>query len=200
MIYFIRHGETEYNVARRYQGALDSNLTDLGRAQAHAMGERLRNLVDPATVALFASPRGRTLATADIVARAAGITSAPIIDDGLAEISFGSWDGKTAAEIEAGSPGALDGLHPLRWYFETPDGERYADFAARLAAALARVKSHPAPAKIIVSHCVAGRVLRGIHSGMAADDALALPVPHGVIFHFGQTGVSEIDGNGGMAD
>ena len=66
MIYLIRHGETAFNAERRYQGGLDSPLTARGEAQARAMGRMLRDLVDPATVALFASPRGRTVATAQI--------------------------------------------------------------------------------------------------------------------------------------
>jgi probable phosphoglycerate mutase len=195
MIYFIRHGQTEFNVARRYQGSLDSSLTGIGRAQAQAMGERLRDLIDPATATLFVSPLGRTRATAQIIADAAGITATPIIDADLAEIGLGSWEGKTAAEIDTLWPGILPSLHPLRWYFETPDGERYEDFSARLSAALTRVKDHPAPTKIMISHGVAGRVMRGIHAGLAQDDALALPVQHGIIFRYEDNNVSEIDCN-----
>ncbi|MBT2187484.1 histidine phosphatase family protein [Sphingobium nicotianae] len=193
MIYLIRHGQTEYNVARRFQGGLDSPLTALGAAQARAMGLMLRTLVDPAEAILFTSPRGRTIETAQLIAQEAGIETPPIIEEGLAEISLGSWDGKTGREIDDATSGHWSSLDPHSWYFETPDGERYDAFQARLAASLARVAAHPAPARIIVSHGVAGRVLRGLHSGLPKEDMLALPVPQGVIYRLAPGNITEID-------
>lgn len=193
MIYLIRHGQTEYNVARRFQGGLDSPLTALGAAQARAMGMKLRELIDPQDVALFSSPRGRALETAQLIAEEAGITGGPIIDEGLAEISLGSWDGKTAGEIDAESGGAWSKLNRNSWFFETPDGERYEPFEARLAGALDRVTGHGAAARIVVSHGVASRVLRALHTRMPREEALALDVPQGVIYRFDPGTIFEID-------
>ena len=193
MIYLIRHGETEYNVARRFQGGLDSPLTALGVAQARAMGLMLRTLIDPAQATLFVSPRARTIETARLVAEEAGIETTPVIDDGLAEISLGSWDGRTGPEIDEETGGHWSSLDRLTWFFETPDGERYDPFETRLAAALARVAAHPAPIRIIVSHGVAGRVLRGVHGGLPREEALALPSPHGIIYRLETDGFSAID-------
>lgn len=193
MIYLIRHGQTEYNVARRFQGGLDSPLTALGAAQARAMGATLRTLVDPRQSVLFVSPRGRTIETARLVAQEAGITSAPIVDDDLAEISLGSWDGKTGPEIDEATDGHWSSLNRLTWFFETPDGERYDAFEARLSAAMARISAHPAAARIIISHGVAGRVLRGLHGALPREQALALPTPHGTIYRLDPNGIEEID-------
>lgn len=193
MIYLVRHGQTEFNVARRFQGSLDSPLTPMGVAQARAMGLRLRELIDPASTALFTSPRGRTLDTARLLAQEAGIVSPHIVEDGLAEISFGSWDGQTGAEIDAGTNGQWSSLDPHNWYFETPDGERYDAFSARLAAALARVAAHPAATRVIVSHGVAGRVLRGLHTRLAREEMLALTSPQGVIYRLDPECIVEID-------
>lgn len=193
MIYLIRHGQTEYNAVRRFQGGKDSPLTALGVAQARAMGLALRGMIDPATVALFSSPRGRTLETAQFIAEEAGIQVAPIVDDGLAEISLGSWDGLTVDEIDMRWPGQWQKLGRQTWHFETPDGERYDSFEARLAASLARITAHPAPVRIVVSHGVASRVLRGLHADLPREEALALAVPQGVIYRLDRGTVSEID-------
>jgi probable phosphoglycerate mutase len=195
MIYLIRHGQTEYNIARRFQGSLDSPLTALGEAQARAMGARLKGLVDPEIVALFSSSRGRAVATARLIAEEAGITAPVILDDNLAEVSLGSWDGKTGPEIDAATNGHWSSLDQHNWFFETPDGERYEAFEARLGAALARVAAHPAPVRIIVSHGVSGRVLRGLHAKLPRAEMLALPVPQGVIYRFEPGRIVEIDCN-----
>ena len=192
MIYLLRHGETEFNIAKRFQGALDSPLTALGLAQASAMGQRLRGLIDPSNTALFASSRGRAIATAQLVAQAAGIAVDPIIEDGFAEISMGSWDGRTGAEIDADTDGEWSRMDRHSWFFETPDGERYDGFEARLGAALARAKAHPARDCVIVSHGVSIRVLRRLHCGMERDVALAMPVPHGVIYRLDDGAFTEM--------
>jgi probable phosphoglycerate mutase len=196
MIFLIRHGQTEYNVERRYQGARDSPLTEMGRTQARAMGEALRALVAPGDVQLFASPRGRAQETMRIIAQAAGIAREPIVEPGIAEISLGSWDGLTGPEIDALTDGAWSRMDPHGWFFETPDGERYESVADRLAAALARVRAHEAPVRIMISHGVAGRVLRGLHLGLPRAQALALPVPQGIIYRLDEGAIAEIDCRG----
>jgi probable phosphoglycerate mutase len=190
MIYLIRHGQTEFNVARRYQGSLDSPLTALGAAQARAMGLSLRSLIDPRDVALFSSPLGRALETAQLVAEEAGIPGDPIIDKGLAEISLGAWDGLTMDQIEERR---AEELGRYDWYFQSPDGERYDPFEHRLGVALARVTAHPAATRIIVTHGVSSRVLRGLHAGLPREEALALPVPQGVIYRLDSGAITEID-------
>ena len=192
MIYLLRHGETEFNIAKRFQGSLDSPLTPLGIAQAGDMGRRLRALIDQSDVALFVSPRARAIATAQLVATEAGISTAPLIEDGFAEISMGSWDGRTGAEIDAETDGEWSRMDRHSWFFETPDGERYDGFEARLGAALTRAKAHPARDCVIVSHGVSIRVLRRLHCGMDRDIALAMPVPHGVIYRLDERVFTEM--------
>lgn len=193
MIYLIRHGETEFNVARRFQGGRDSPLTVRGAAQARAMGQTLRELIDPQDVALFSSPRGRALQTAGLIAQEAGIAGPPIIDDGLAEISLGSWDGKTGAEVDRETDGGWSKLASNIWFFQTPDGERYEGFEARLAAAFQRVVEHPAATRVVVSHGVASRVLRKLHAGLREEEAFNLTVPQGVIYRLDPGAIVEID-------
>lgn len=192
MIYLLRHGETEFNIAKRFQGRLDSALTPLGIAQAGDMGRRLRGLIDQSDVTLFASPRARAIATAQHVAKEAGISTTPLIEDGFAEISMGSWDGRTGAEIDAETDGQWSRMDRDNWFFETPDGERYDAFEARLATALTRAKAHPARDCVIVSHGVSIRVLRRIHCGLDREAALTMPVPHGVIYRLDEGEFTEV--------
>ncbi|HEX3406522.1 MAG TPA: histidine phosphatase family protein [Caulobacteraceae bacterium] len=180
MIYLIRHGQTEFNRAQRYQGAGDSPLTELGRAQARAFGRRLAGLVAPETT-LIASPLGRARATAEIVRQVAGLAGPIAFDARLAEISMGSWDGRTGPEIEAMKPGFSLGAPPLDWYMRSPDGETYAAFARRLGDWLAEHRDRGQPL-VVVSHGVVSRVLRGLYLGLSKDDGLAQSTPQDCCF------------------
>lgn len=180
MIYLCRHGQTEFNAIGRRQGQVDSPLTPRGQAQASAMGRRLAFLNLP-ELRLYASPLGRAHHSARLIA--AELRNAPVIvDPRLMEIGMGSWDGKTDAEIDARHPGLRASLPPEAWWFHSPDGETYAIFAARLAAALQDIQSDPAPVKIIVAHAVVSRVIRAQWAGLTALESHSLPVPQDAFY------------------
>ncbi len=175
-IFLVRHGETEWNRARRYQGWSDSPLTARGIAQAEAIGHRLRALPEAAAAEIVASPIGRARRTAEIVADCLGRTARPRFDERLREISLGSWDGLDRAEIRSRMGTSFE---EFEWYFHTPDGERYDEFAGRIAAWLEEAGDGPV---IAVSHGVVTRVLRGLYTSLPRADALRLPVPQDRIF------------------
>ena len=110
-ILLARHGETPWNAEGRYQGQVDIPLSDLGIAQATALGERLMALrIDRAV----ASPLARATRTAQLalgVARASRLGS----DEGFLEIAHGDWEGLLASEIAALDPDRL------RAWREAPD-------------------------------------------------------------------------------
>lgn len=179
MILLARHGQTVFNAEGRFQGHLDSPLTDRGVAQAQAMGRAVADEVGAAPPTILSSPLGRAEATARIVA---GMVSAQItLDDNLREVSLGDWDGHTTEEIEAGWPGARDGLWHGEWFFMAPAGERFDGFRGRLSTALARAQTLPSPV-LIVTHGVVGQVLRGMWGGMGQLDAMRLEAPQDAIF------------------
>ena len=89
-IYLVRHGETEWNRIRRYQGWSDSPLTDQGRAQAQAIGRLLCTLPEAQSADLVASPIGRARHTAEIIRECLGRSEPLRFDDRLRELSFGS--------------------------------------------------------------------------------------------------------------
>jgi broad specificity phosphatase PhoE len=188
-IFLVRHGETEWNRAGRYQGWGDSPLTERGVAQAEAMGRRLRTLSDALKADIVASPIGRARRTAEIIAATMVRAPPTRFDDRLREISLGSWDGLDRTQIRDLAPDifAREGRH--EWYFRTPDGETYDAFAGRIATWLAEIGDETV---IAVAHGVVTRVLRGLYAGLSRDEALRLSVPQDYIFVLTEGRIEEI--------
>src|SRR3954453_4542290 len=187
-IFLVRHGETEWNRSRRYQGWSDSPLTAGGIAQAEAIGRRLCALPEIAAAEIVASPLGRARRTAEIIAECLG-RDAPIrFEDRLKEISLGSWDGLHRDEIAALSPGIFDHDY-FEWYFRTPDGETYDIFSARVGRWLAEAGDEPL---IGAAHGIVSRLLRGLYAGLSRSKALSLPVPQDRIFRLAGGAIEEI--------
>ncbi|OGS52306.1 MAG: phosphoglycerate mutase, partial [Erythrobacter sp. RIFCSPHIGHO2_12_FULL_63_10] len=162
-ILLVRHGETLWNAEGRYQGRLDSPLTDRGIAQATAIGDRLASMnIRPAKI--VASPLGRTRQTAAILIDRSGLQS-PVYDGRLAEVSMGSWDGFTRFEIDMEWPGMLDGSSAFDWYFRSPDGASYAAALQRVRDWLVEVESEV----IAVSHGLIGRIIRGAYLDLSIE-------------------------------
>jgi len=185
-IFLVRHGETEWNRARRYQGWSDSPLTVRGTAQAEAIGHRLRALPEAEAAEIIASPTGRARRTAEIIARCLGRTAPLRFDERLREISLGSWDGLNRVEIRSRMG---EKFAEFEWYFLTPDGENYDGFAGRVAGWLKEVGDGPV---IAVSHGVVTRVLRGLYAGLPRAAALRLPVPQDRIFRLAGAIIEDI--------
>jgi broad specificity phosphatase PhoE len=190
-IYLVRHGETEWNRIRRYQGWSDSPLTDQGRAQAKAIGRLLSKLPEIGSADLVASPIGRARHTAEIIRECLGRSEPLRFDDRLRELSFGTWDGLTRAEIAALMPGAFDEERRDEWYFATPDGETYEVFAGRVGAWLAEAQAGDRPL-IVVTHGVVTRILRGLYAGLPRAAAMRLPVPQDRLFRLAAGAIEEI--------
>jgi broad specificity phosphatase PhoE len=185
-IFLVRHGETEWNRARRYQGWSDSPLTPEGVAQAEALGRRLAALPEAADAEIVASPLGRARRTAEIIAGCLGRAAPPRLDERLREISLGSWDGLMRKEVRSRLGGRFaEG----EWYFRTPDGESYEAFAARLADWLGDAGEAPL---IAVCHGVVTRVLRGLYAGLPRVAALRLAVPQDRIFRLAAGAIDDI--------
>jgi broad specificity phosphatase PhoE len=182
MFFLTLHGETEWNRERRFQGQLDSPLTEHGVAQAHLMGATLRELLGASTkCAIVSSPLGRARRTAEIICQVLGMDSRKIETDArLQEINLGSWAGFTRDEVEARWPRALDGAGRYEWYFKSPDGETLDQVTARVGQWLS--DSAQRERMIAVSHGVTSRVLRGLYGGIAAPVALTLEVSRDVVF------------------
>jgi broad specificity phosphatase PhoE len=159
-----RHGETDWNRDRRWQGHADRPLTDRGRAQATALAERL---ADIALDAVYSSDLRRARETAEAVAWAQGLDVVALPE--LREVNVGSWQGLSRDEAEAQFP---EGFR--RWLAGGTgwdDGETYAEMSTRVLAAVDRVASdHEGGRILIVSHGGPIRAIHGAALGMDVED------------------------------
>ena len=129
----VRHGQTSWNAAGRYQGQSDPPLSPEGEAEAAALAGTLR---DERLGAVLASPLRRAAATAAILARALGLPP-PLTDQRLIELGYGAWEGLTQAEVKARWPALLRSWKRAPETVRFPDGEDLATVRARLDALLA---------------------------------------------------------------
>jgi probable phosphoglycerate mutase len=172
-IYLLRHGETAWNVAGRYQGRKDSVLTSRGQKQAAALGRTLATVMNSVDLPLRTnvSPLGRAQETAAIVGRHVALDC--LDEPRLSEVTIGSWDGMSRFEIVTEYPGSLDGSDAFDWFFRSPDGESFEAVLRRVSDWLSEVRT-PAAA---ISHGLTGRIVRGVYLGMSRREMLELPVP-----------------------
>jgi broad specificity phosphatase PhoE len=182
-IYLVRHGETVFNMNGRYQGQLDSPLTEYGVEQVSDVARKLRLLLhDMSEITVIASPLGRTLQTAQIICNTLGHDFSQVkTDDRLAEVSLGSWDGLTTSEIDEQFPGLLANTNPYNWYFNNPDGETYEMVAGRVSSWLNSIERN-FPTVVAISHGLSGRVLRGVYASFEKTKTLQLDVSQDTIF------------------
>ena len=180
MIYLCRHGETAFNRERRLQGRNESELTALGQRQAEAMADLLHDLIarDAASPwRIVASPLHRTRATAAAIGARLGL---PVeIDERLVEIDVGDWSGRLRDDVAREHP---ELFRTPEWFFAGPGGETYEDIMSRVGGWLAEQASEPERRLIVVSHGVAGRMLRGAYAGLSRTEVLAQDVPQDAIF------------------
>ena len=190
MIYLVRHGQTEFNVERRIQGRVDSPLTPLGVRQSEAVGGLLRDLIrELEGWRIVASPLGRARTTAEIVSSRLG--GLPVeLDERLMEMSWGPYDGRLRAELEAEQP---ETFGHSGWAFDAATGETWDDVAARVTSWLADLPPEPERRMIAVSHGVTGRVLRGLYAGLGRDLAGRQDVPQDAVFLLQHGAVGRID-------
>lgn len=157
----LRHGRSEWNAIRRWQGSFDSPLDSVGRAQAAAVADELAGLGEPWHRPV-ASTLGRAAETASIIATRLGLAS-PSLDARLTEAHAGEWEGLTPPEIEAAYPGWL-AAHRRPAGFEPLDS-----VVARATAALRDVAegtAHGATA-LVVSH---SGVIRSVVRSLGLTD------------------------------
>jgi broad specificity phosphatase PhoE len=137
-VYYIRHGQTDWNVAGRLQGLHDVPLTTHGRAQSIHCGGILRDLFardgrNPADFNYVSSPLGRACETMALVRPTLGLSAEGYeVDQRLAEISFGEWEGFTIAQLHERDPERIAQREHDKWNFVPPGGESYKHVSERM--------------------------------------------------------------------
>ena len=144
----VRHGQTVWNLERKYQGHSDIALTDKGLEQARAVAARL---AEEPVHAVYASDLSRAFKTAECIAGAHGLTVKLVPE--LREIKFGEWEGLTYEQITERWPGLLGKLWTTPDELEIPGGETFRQLKERSTAAIGHiVAGHPGQTVAVVAH------------------------------------------------
>jgi probable phosphoglycerate mutase len=168
-VYLARHGQTAYNVERRFQGQMEVPLDDTGRAQAQELAERA---AAHDFAALWSSPLLRARETAEAISQRIGL---PIqADPRLMETDAGDWTDRTFAEIEAETPELFAGFASGDPEFAFPGGESFAEQSLRIEAALTDIELGPTPA-LVVCHGVVIRLAVSQRAGRRVPLAERVP-------------------------
>ena len=178
ILVLVRHGETDWNRQRRFQGHADQPLNDAGRSQAGKLAHALRD--EPVT-ALYTSPLMRARETAQILGVAFGLEVCTL--DALLEIDVGAWEGLTIEQVRERYPGRAD----QNWRSGWEDGETYEELEQRVVPALIQLGSRHDDGRVLaVTHAGPLRAAIAASLGMSYDDARPLtgPLENCVVYRF----------------
>jgi broad specificity phosphatase PhoE len=192
-IYYIRHGQTEWNALGRLQGVQDIPLNELGRTQSVHAGHILADLFgrdgeDASSIGFVASPLGRARQTMELVR---GVLKLPLagyaIDDRLREIGYGEWEGSTLAEMQAKDPDLFARRQIEKWTVAPPAGETYVSVQARMADWYRGLTGDT----VVAAH---GGTLRALMVALGLEtpeSAADLPIEQGVVYVFRDCGLAK---------
>ncbi len=176
-VFLARHGQTAYNMERRFQGHLPVPLDETGREQALDLAERTAAGAHGEPFAeLWCSPLLRARETADTVAARLGLE--PREEPRLMETDAGDWTDRLFSDVQAEDPEGFAGFIEGRPDFAFPGGESFAQQGVRVAAALADVERGELPA-LVVCHGVVIRIALSQRAGHRV--ALAERVPNAAL-------------------
>ena len=154
-VFMVRHGATVLSAEDRFAGATDVALSNEGREQTRRLAQRLNG---EKIVAVFASPLGRTVETAQILAQPHKLEVQT--RDGLREISHGHWEQLTRREMEERFPEEAAEWEKDPYTFAPVGGESGLAVTARaLPVLLQLVREHPGKNILVVSHKATIRLL-----------------------------------------
>jgi broad specificity phosphatase PhoE len=192
-IYYIRHGETDWNVEGRLQGGVDTPLNERGRAQAVHAGGVLAGLFArdcraAASLAFVASPLQRARHTMDLVRAELKLPPGGYaLEDRLREIGYGHWEGSTLAQAQVSHPELYASRERDKWSALPPGGESYASVQLRMRDWYDSLQADT----VAVAHGGTARALMvalGIETPARASD---LYIEQGVVYVFGDGGVAK---------
>src|SRR5437660_12742843 len=154
-VFMVRHGATVMSAEDRFAGATDVALSDEGREQTRRLAQRLSH---EKIAAVYASPLGRTVETAQILAAQHKLEVQ--MRDGFREISNGRWEQMTRREVEEKFPEEAAEWEKDPYTFAPKDGESGLAVTARaLPVLIELVRNHPGENILVVSHKATIRLL-----------------------------------------
>ena len=192
-IYYIRHGETEWNAEGRLQGAQDIPLNDLGRQQAAFAGGILADLFardgrSEQSLAFVASPLGRARLTMELVRDTLRLPPGDYaVDDRLREIGYGDWEGSTLSEMRQADPVVFAARESDKWTVPPPGGESYASVQMRMSDWYDQLTADT----VAVAHGGTARALMVALGIETSASAANLTIEQGAVYVFGDGGLTK---------
>jgi broad specificity phosphatase PhoE len=175
LIYMVRHGQTVWNVDKRFRGTMDVPLNDKGRSDAQRVAELLAR---GGLEAVYTSPLSRAREVAAAIAGSSGLHRMSDLD-GLLNLDYGEWHGLTKEECAARDPEAWRLYRKSPEHARCPGGEALADAADRVTATLlALARRHRDGVVAAVSHGVMVR-LAALRAGYTAGGDWEIPLDTG---------------------
>jgi broad specificity phosphatase PhoE len=192
VLYYVRHGETDFNVEGRLQGRRDTELNAHGRRQAAECALLLQDLFardqrradEPVYIS---SPLMRARQTMEVLRATLGLDPREFdIDARLSEIAYGDWEGLTLPEIESRTPGILAKRDRDKWDFAPPGGESYRQLATRVGDWYASLTCDA----VVAAHGGGVRALMALLHIVTKDEATRAPIEQGVVYVFADGAMS----------
>ena len=186
VLYYVRHGETDFNRQGRLQGRRDTVLNAHGRQQAAECGVLLRDLFArdhrrPQDFKYVASPLKRARETMEIVRATLGLQPHDYeVDARLIEIAYGEWEGLTLQEIETQNASVLSARERDKWDFAPPGGESYRELADRIGKWYGSLTADT----VVAAHGGGVRALMAILNIESEEQATRAQIEQGVIYVF----------------
>src|SRR5215831_6646712 len=186
VIYYIRHGLTDWNVQQRLQGRHDVQLNAEGCAQAVCCAEILQDLLRrdgraPESFDYVSSPLMRARKTMEIVRATLGLEPAGYtVEAELAEIAFGEWEGLTYSEVMARDKHIVAERESDKWGFTPPGGESYAQVTVRIRHWYETVDRDT----VVAAHGGTARALIALLGLAPPQDATHYSIDQGVVYVF----------------
>jgi len=186
VLYYVRHGETDFNREGRLQGRLDTELDAHGRRQAAECGTLLSELFardqrQACDLTYLSSPLKRARQTMEVLRATLGLDPFEYdIDERLVEIAYGNWEGLTLPEIEARTVGILAKRDRDKWDFAPPGGESYRQVAARIGDWYASLTRDT----VVAAHGGGVRALMALLHILPEEEATHAPIEQGVVYVF----------------
>jgi broad specificity phosphatase PhoE len=165
-VFLARHGETEYNAQRRFQGHLPVRLNDRGREQARELAQAA---AQREWATLICSPLARARETADIVGAAIG--HYPIADARFAETDCGDWTDRMFDDVEREAPELFAAYLRADPEFAFPGGESFAQQQLRVLEGIDAARLGPRPALIVCHRGTIRLALAALHDDEAQRSA-----------------------------
>jgi probable phosphoglycerate mutase len=188
VLYYIRHGLTDWNVEGRLQGRHDVPLNESGRKQSLRCADLLRDLFErdgrrPENFGYVSSPLVRASATMELIRMRLGLDPNGYSCDALlAEISFGHWEGLTYDDVLKRDPDVVARREGNKWRFRPPGGETYEEVTERVGAWQASL----AQDTVVTAHGGVARALIAFLRIVPPEEATHQPVDQGVVYVFDQ--------------